>query len=176
MGLTSEKTLQKVQSLFDEFFNLNSLLDRHVYLLDNKWNLPKYQDYVHHSISHAMPLLADLVQDFGSLRGDLFHRGMVPAHNEDYNSVSEMTQSYVMELAEVEKLCADCIYTAIENKDLMYEDFIRDFEINKVAPLIKQAVVFYNAIKSYEQENSIAKWNKDFTTYIIPQFQDKGEN
>ena len=167
MGLTSQKTLEKVQLLFDKMFDINSLLDRQVYLLDIKWNLPKYQDYVHHKISHQFPLYADKIQEFGSLREDLFYRGIVPSHIEDYNSVSEMTIKYLDELFIVEKLCADCIYTAIENKDLMYEDFIRNFSIEIVAPLIKQASVLSKAIYSYEKHNDISKWNKDFEYWII---------
>ena len=59
MGFTSKNTLEKVQLLFDKMFDINSLLDRQVYLLDTKWNLQKYQDYVHHKISHKFPLYAD---------------------------------------------------------------------------------------------------------------------
>lgn len=173
MGLTSESTLYKVQTLFDKLFSVNSLLDRHVYLLDIKWNLPKYQDYVHHEISHKFPLYADKIQGFGSLRGDLFHRGIVPEHKEDYDSVSDLTQSYVMELAEVEKLCTECIYTAIDNKDFMYEDFIREFEVEIIAPLVKQAVVFYNAIKEYEKAGDIRKWNKDYESFVLPDSDDE---
>lgn len=167
MGLTSEKTLNEVQKLFDKFFDLNSLLDRHVYLLDIKWNLPAYQNYVHKSLSHQMPLYSDIIQEFGSLRGDLFYRGQVPMHNEMYATVYEMTEAFVMELAETEKLCANAIKEAIANGDLMYEDFMRDFQIKYIAPLTKQAVVFYNAIKEYETTGNLMKWNKDFESYII---------
>lgn len=173
MGLTSESTLYKVQTLFDKLFSINSLLDRHVYLLDIKWNMPKYQDYLHHKVSHRFPLLADRIQEFGSIRGDLFYRGIVPEHKEEYDSVSDLTKSYVMELAEVEKLCSECIYTAIDNKDLMYEDFIREFEIEVIAPMEKQAVVFYDAIKEYEKAGDIRKWNKDYTAFILPDSDEK---
>lgn len=172
MGLTSEKTLQVVQKLFDKFFDINALLDRQVYLLDIKWNLPKYQDYVHHEIAHLMPSLADDIQLFGSLRGDLFYRGKIDEHKEDYNSVSELTEKYIMELSNLEDLCRDAIKTASENDDIFYEDYLRDFSFNKVVPLTKQAVVFYNAIRMYEEKGNLEKWNKDFTSFII----DKGGN
>ena len=29
----------------------------------------------------------------------------------------------------------------------------------------------YQAVKEYEDEGSIAKWNKDFESYIIPEFK-----
>lgn len=173
MGLTSDKTLEKVQLLFDKLFSVNSLLDRHVYLLDIEWNLPKYQDYLHHKISHKFPLLADQIQSFGSLRGDLFYRGIVPEHKENFDSVAKLTESYVLALAEVEKLCGDCISVAIENKDLMYEDFIREFQVEEVAPMVKQAVVFYQAISEYEKANDIRKWNKDYESFILPDSEDE---
>lgn len=172
MGLTSEKTLAVVQRLFDKFFDLNALLDRHVYLLDIKWNLLKYQDYVHHEISHKMPLLADEVQNFGSLRGDLFYRGSIAEHKEDYSTVTELTQAYVIALAELEKICGMAIKTAWENEDMLYEDFLRDFEVRIIAKLIKQAAVFFDAIKVYEIEGNLYKWNKDFTSYIIDKEED----
>ena len=49
----------------------------------------------------------------------------------------------------------------------MYEDFIRNFSIQIVAPLIKQASVLSKAIYSYEKHNDISKWNKDFEYWII---------
>lgn len=172
MGLTSKNTLGTVQKLFDKFFDLNAMLDRQVYLLDIKWNLPKYQDYVHHEIAHLFPVLADEIQGFGSLRGDLFFRGAIAEHNEDYESVSDLTQAYVLGLAELEKLCSVAIKVAIENDDIMYEDFLRDFEVKNIAKLEKQAIVFYEAIKAYELEGNLYKWNKDFKSYIIDKEDD----
>lgn len=173
MGLTSEKTLEKIQILFDKMFDINSLLDRHAYLLDIQWNMPKYSDFLHHKISHKFPLYADKIQEFGSFRGDLFFRGVVPAHREMYKTVTDLTEDFVMAIADAEKLCLGCIESAIENNDLMYEDFIRSFQVDIIAPMVKQSVVFYNAIKEYEISNDIRKWNKDFDDWIIPQFEEE---
>jgi hypothetical protein len=167
MGLTKTETLSKIQLLFDKFFDANALLDRQVYLLDIMWNMPHYQDYIHHSISHLMPLLADDIQTFGSLRGDLFYRGIVPEHKETYDTVTALTEDYVSMLGDIESLCSQCILLASKNEDLMYEDFLRDFEINKIAKLTKQATIFYNAIRSYESSGNIFKWEDDFDSYII---------
>ena len=167
MGLTKAETLAKIQLLFDKFFDANSLLDRQVYSLDIIWNMPNYQNYVHENISHLMPLLADEIQTFGSLRGDLFYRGIVPEHKENYDTVTALTENYVAELVDIESLCSQCILTAVKNGDLMYEDFLRDFQINKIAKLTKQATVFYNAIRSYETTGNIFKWENVFRSYII---------
>lgn len=171
MGLTSKPTLEATQKVFDKFFDLNSLLDRDVYLLDIKFNMPRFQKYIHEEHSHQMPLLADKIQEFGSLRGDLFFRSEVPAHTEEYSSVSEMFKAYVFELSNLEDMCAEAINLAIENKDLMYEDFLRSFEVEQIAKFMKQVTVFYQAIKDYENANQIFKFNKDFEAWIIEGFK-----
>ena len=171
MGLTSKSTLDAVQKVFDKFFDLNSLLDRDVYLLDIKWNMPKFQKYLHENHSHQFPLLADKVQEFGSLRGDLFYRSAVPAHNQDYEKVSDMFKDYAFQLSELEDMFASAIYTAIENKDLMYEDFMRSFQVEEIAKFTKQVAVFYEAIKSYENDSQVFKFNKDFESWIIEEFK-----
>jgi len=171
MGLTSKQTLEAVQKVFDKFFDLNALLDRDVYLLDIKWNMPNFQRYIHEEHSHIMPLLADKIQEFGSLRGDLFYRSEVPAHQEEYERVSEMFKAYAFELSGLEEMCGDAIKVAIENNDLMYEDFLRSFEVEEIAKFTKQVAVFYEAIKSYEEANQIFKFNKDYDAWIIDEFK-----
>ena len=47
------------------------------------------------------------------------------------------------------------------------KDFLRDFEIKHIAPLIKQASIFYEAIKKYELANNLHLWNENFESYII---------
>lgn len=171
MGLTSKPTLEAVQKVFDKFFDLNSILDRDVYLLDIKFNMPKFQKYIHEEHSHKMPLLADMIQEFGSLRGDLFYRSEVPAHFEEYVKVSDMFKKYVFELSNLEDMCAEAINIAIENKDFMYEDFMRSFEVEQLAKFTKQVAVFYQAIKDYESANQIFRFNKDYESWIIDEFK-----
>lgn len=171
MGLTTENTLREVQKLFDMFFQGNALFDRMVYVLDIKFNQHKFQDFMHHNISHRLPLDADKIQEFGSLRGDLFYRGALTEEIDDYSSVSAALHAGAMFFAEVEKQCGVVIQTAIDNGDLMYEDFIRDFEIHTVAPYIKQLIVLYTAASDYERENSIAKFNDNFHSFVLAEFE-----
>lgn len=170
MGLTSENTLREVQKLFDLFFQGNALFDRIVYVLDIKFNQHKFQDFMHHTISHRLPLDADKIQEFGSLRGDLFYRGALTEERDDYTSVSAALHAGALFFADVEKQCGVAIQTAIDNGDLMYEDFIRDFEVHVVAPYIKQLIVLYTAASDYERENSIAKFNDNFDSFVLAEF------
>lgn len=170
-GLTSTETLSEVQKLFDKWFDLNSLLDRQVYLIDIKFNMVSFQNFWHECISHLAPLLADKLQEFGSMRNDTFYRGIVPEHKEQYDSLLSAIEDYVMYISEIENMCKNIILTAIDKGDLMYEDFVRDYEIKYVAPLMKQGIIFYNAIKQYIELKDINKWNKDYSSFIIPEIK-----
>lgn len=167
MGLTSEKSLVEIQRLFDMCFTGNSMCDRQVYLLDIKFNMPKFSEWFHENIAHQTPLWADLIQSFGSLRGDLFYRGAIEKQDKEYQKPSEAMYDFVMFMAEMEKQCNVAINACIKNDDKAYEDMLRDFGLKVLSPYTKQATVFYRAIKDYENANSIYKWNKDFDDFII---------
>ena len=84
MGLTSEKSLVEIQRLFDMCFLGNAIFDRQVYILDIRQNMPKFSEWFHENIAHQLPLWADTIQTFGSLRGDLFYRGAIEKQDKDY--------------------------------------------------------------------------------------------
>lgn len=174
MGMTSEKSLLEIQKLYDMCFQINSRLDRMVYLLDIEFNLPKFQDYFHHKISHLFPLLADKIQDFGSKLRDLFYRGSLEKSNSTYETVSSMMADFVALISNLQLQCVNAIKVCIENDDIMYEDFLRDFQKNEIVPLLKQSTIFHNATRDYEENNNIYKWNSDFTTYVIESGDDNG--
>lgn len=173
MGLTSEKTLRHIQTLFDMFFQMNAKMDRQVYVLDIKFNCPKLQEFWH-KVSHQFPLLADKVQDFGSLRGDLFYRGALNTEDKDYSKISDLFYDFVIYISEIEKWCDKCIDIAIENNDKMYEDFLRDFGINTLAVYSKQAIVLYKMAIEYEKNGAEYKINKDYKDWLIGAFKKGG--
>lgn len=171
MGLTDEKALKEIQTLFDMCFIANAKLDRQVYVLDIKFNQPNFQNWYHNKISHYFPELADKIQEFGSLRSDLFYRGAIDIENKDYVTVSDIMEEFTLYLSKMENQISKAIDVCIEVNDKFYEDFLRDFGFTKLAPLMKQAVVFYNATREYEAHNDIHKWNKDFGSYIIQELK-----
>lgn len=173
MGLTSEKSLIEVNKLYNLCFEANALCDRMSYVLSIKYNMIDFGDWFHHHIAHYFPsdALADGIESYGELRGDLFYRGMIPEQNQDWSLVSFAMKDFVMKVAEIEKQCVLALHTCADNGDEGYEDFLRDLNIKNISPLMKQATVFYDAIKSYEMANDIHKWNKDYKAWIIPQFK-----
>lgn len=170
MGLTNENTLIEVNKLFDLCFEANSLCDRIVYVSSIKFNMVKFADWFHHSIAHKFPLLADEIEEYGELRGDLFYRGMIPEQKQDYAKISDAMQAFALKVAELEKQCIKALHIAADNGDEGYEDVLRDFNITNISPMLKQATVFYNMAKDYESAGDAYKINKDFKAFIIPKF------
>lgn len=173
MGLSKETTKLEAEKLFNMYFQMNSKLDTIVYCLQNDFNLTRFADFVHHSLSHLMPLWADNIQEFADLRGDKFHRSALQASVGDYNSPIECMKDAYEYCLELERQLNIGIKTAIQNDDLMYEDFLRDFNFSKQAQLTHQIYKFKVALEDYDEDNIVALFNKDFDSYIIPYFKAK---
>lgn len=172
-SLTSEKSLNEVIELYNMCFNANSLFDRIAYVLSINFNEIKFGDWFHHEISHLMTgdKFADGIEAFGELRGDLFYRDSLPKHKEIFELVSQSMESAVLMISEIEKQTVFALKTCAENGDEGFEDYLRDFNVKNISPLLKQLVVFYRATLDYEKANDIHKWNNDFKKYIISEFQ-----
>lgn len=171
MGLTNDKALQEVQKLFDMCFDANSLCDRMVYELSLPYNMIEFSEWFHLNVAHKFPQWADLIQEYGDLRGDLFYRGAIPEHKENYSSVVDMMEAFVMKVSDIEKQCINALRVCAANGSEGYEDWLRNFNIDEISPMLKQATVFYNQVKAYAENRDIHKWNKDFKSWIIPAFK-----
>lgn len=173
MGLTNEKALVEVLKLYNMCFDANSLCDRISYVISVDKNLVRFGDWFHHHIAHAFTGdgFADGIEAFGELRGDVFYRDALPRHVENYVKVSEALYAAVMKCGEIEAQCVKAIHACIDTGNESFEDFLRDVNVKQIAPMMHQLVVMYQAVKEYEDEGSTAKWNKDFVSYIIPEFE-----
>lgn len=170
MGLTNNSSLNEIIKFYNKCFDINSLLDRDSYILSVKYNCVDFGEWIHKNLAHYMPELADKVEAFGELRGDLFYRDIVPKHAEEYSNIVEMFEKFVFEVVELEKMCVTALRSCAESGDEAYEDLLREINVKDIAQLVKQSAVFYEAIKSYYNANDIYKWNKDFRAWIIPYF------
>lgn len=153
-------------------FDANALCDRVSYVVSVSKNLVRFGDWFHHNIAHAFvgDKFADGIEAFGELRGDLFYRETIPTHAENYIKVSEALQAVTIKCAEIEKQCRTAIKVCADEGNEAFEDFLRELNVKSIAPMMHQLAVFYTAIKEYESEGAAAKWNKDFKSYIIPEF------
>ena len=172
MGMTSERALNEVQKLFDMCFDCNSLADRASYVLSLRYNMVSFGDWVHHHIAHYFvgDSLADGIQAFGDKRGDLFYRGEVSEHKEEYEKAEDVLKALSIAVGNLEAQCKKAIRICAETDDLAYEDYLREVNKGAIAPLLKQVTVFYNQMVAYADTRDTHKFNKDFNAWIIPEF------
>lgn len=172
MGLTNEKSLQEIINLYNLCFDLNAFCDRVAYIVSVNYNMVEFGDWFHHSIAHTFTgdKFADGIESFGELRGDLFYRGKIEEHSELFNSLTDYMENFVYKLISLEKQTQKTINECATNGDLAYEDYLREFNVKNLAPMVKQATTLYTAIKSYETSNDLHKWNKDFKSWVIKDF------
>jgi ferritin len=164
--MTKQGTLIEVQKLFDMYFQANSLLDSVVYSIDIDFNMPQFADFIHLQISHIMPLLADKLNDFGRLRGDKFNRGALEPNVSNYTSPYMCMYIVTEYFTKIEEQIDTAINMAIRDNMKMWEDFLRGFQVSEQSKYTHQINVFGKAIKSYEDDNILSSFNKDFKSYI----------
>lgn len=166
MGMTKNKTLKEVQKLFDMYFQANSLLDSASYFLDIDCIMPRFADFIHEHMAHAMPLIADQISDFARLRGDKLHRGGLEARLSNFDSAYTCMYDIFKYFINIEEQIDIATNTAKTEDMKMWEDFLRELQISKQSAFTHQASVFLKAIKAYERDGILSSFNKDFKSYI----------
>lgn len=172
MGLTNEKALIEINKLSDLCFEANAMADRMTYILDIKFNCPKLSEWLHKKVAHLFPKWVDKIQEYGSLRGDLFYRGMIPEQKQDYVNISTMFETLTMQVVEIERQCVKAIHISAETGAEGYEDWLRTFSVENISMLIKQATILYTMAKEYEKSGNTYKINKDFDDWLLPAFEE----
>ena len=165
-GLTNLKTVECIQDLVDLLFHGNAILDNVAYATDTYLNTPKLSAFIHHSISHILPLLADDITDYGKQNNDVFHRGAIPEESKEFTDIIDCLQDMYNLFLDIRKQVKLCIKTAIANDDTDFEDFLRDFNYNKLSIYIKQSKTLLEGAKQYKLDNNLADFNDDFEDYI----------
>jgi len=171
MSLIKNRVHNELQKCFNDYFQLNLIMDDYVYYLQNKANLIKYADMIHNSMSHLAPIYADAIQEWADLREDRFQRDNLEL-SEDFENVVDWTQYVYDYCLEIENDLYNVIMVASEEKDIS-EDFVRGFFIENQVPFTHQISKFLDAIKRYSENDLLPSFNKDFSSYIIPEFQSK---
>ena len=67
----SKETCKDLDTLYGQFFNLNSLFDRAVSVMLNDWAMVQASDIIHHRLAHLFPLMADMVSEIKDNYDDL---------------------------------------------------------------------------------------------------------
>lgn len=166
--LTKQRTAEQLQKLVDGSFNLNSIFDNIAYGLTEDLHLPKFGDYVHHSIAHVFPVdFADYIQDFANARGVRIVRGVVPAHNTIYSSPITAIQDGLNGLLDFERLLDESINICIEDGDKPTEDFLRDISAMRLPRYIHQMMRFLQGLKSYDEDNLVVLFNSHYKDFLV---------
>lgn len=173
MGLTDKRAYDEVVKLFNLCFDANSLCDRIAYILSINYNMVSFGDWFHHNIAHYFTgdALADGIEAFGELRGDLFYRGIVPEHKENYDTATDAIEAFTLKVVEIESQCVVAIKSCANFGAESYEDFLREMNVKSITPLLKQATVLSTQIKLYSEAGDLHKFNNDYNSWIISEFK-----
>lgn len=86
----SKETCKDLDTLYGQFFNLNSLFDRAVSVMLNDWAMVQASDIIHHRLAHLFPLMADMVSEIKDNYDESSVRPEVEAHTETYSGLADM--------------------------------------------------------------------------------------
>ena len=172
--LAKQRTAEELQKLVDGAFELNSIFDNIAYGLTEDLNLPQFGDFVHHVLAHAFPIdYADYIQNFANARGVRIVRGTVPSHTTLYSSpITAMEEGYAA-LINYEKMLDTAIDVCIEDSDKPTEDFLRGISSNILPYYIHQLSRFVIGLKSFDEDNLVVLFNREYEGFLIDYFKDK---
>lgn len=170
--LAKQRTAEQLQKLVDAAFNLNSVFDNIAYGLSEDLHLPDFADFVHHTLAHSFPVdFADTIQGFAHARGVRIVRGVVPSHTDIYSSpITAMEQGYNA-LLDYERLLDESINVCIEDGDKPTEDFLRGISSNVLPYYIYQLSRFVQGLKSFDEDNLVVLFNKEYDGFIVDYFK-----
>ena len=173
-GLTNREVLKEIIELYNMGFDFNALCDRAAYVLSVSMNYPNLGDFVHHQFAHKIvgDDFADKIEYYGELRHDLFYRGAIPLHSEDYNSVSDLFDKLTLAVSDIQNKCVKVIKEAAKYDELGYEDLLREINKDYLTLLLKQCLMLQEASKKYDRDNKGYKFEKDFKAYLIKPFKE----
>ena len=153
--LISKETSKDLDTLYGQFFNLNSLFDRAVSVMLNDWAMVQASDIIHHRLAHLFPLLADKVSEIKDNYDISSVRPVVEAHTEDYSNLADMFDT----------LLDECVATydmiKLVNKGALERD-----DINVHAELMSLVIDFSKIIgQILTLDNKAHQMSEDFDTF-----------
>lgn len=172
--LAKTRTAEELQKLVDGAFELNSIFDNIAYGLTEDLHLPKFGDFVHHTLAHSFPVdYADYIQNFANARGVRIVRGVVPSHQTIYSSpITAMEEGYGA-LVHYETMLDNAINVCIEDGDKPTEDFLRGISSNILPYYIHQLSRFVIGLKAFDEDNLVVMFNEGYEGYLVDYFKDK---
>lgn len=132
--LINEKTSKDLDTLYGQFFNLNSCFDNAVSYMLNDWAMVKASEIIHKNLAHLFPLMADKVSEIKDNFDERSVRFAVEEHTETYENLIDMFDKLLDECKVTYEMIKLVNKGAMENGDLNVHadllDLVKDF--NKV--------------------------------------------
>ena len=152
--LITKETNKDLDTLYGQFFNLNSLFDRAVSVMLNDWAMVQASDIIHHKLAHLFPLMADMVSEIKDDFDESSVRPEVMPHTEVYDGLADM----------FDRLLDECVATydmiRLANKGALERD-----DINVHAELMFLMRSFNKVIGQVITLNNKAHQISDFDTF-----------
>lgn len=115
--LIHEETSEALDVLYGAFFDLNATLDRVASVMLNDFSMPNAGEVVHIAISHAMPLLADVVSEIKDNYNLSSIRPEVHKDDRKYSNLADMFSIVLKEFSDVYEIMNKVVDIAIAHRD-----------------------------------------------------------
>lgn len=137
---------EALTGLYGLCFIGNSICDNMVTQLNVKFVMPNTSDIVHYHMAHIFPELADNIGDYAADRNSYIHRPAVPAHMEEYKSLTPIFDTLLDFMKSMEKETGRVMDLAISEDDKQTLKHLDKF-IRKLLPLTKMTLDFCDYIE-----------------------------
>lgn len=159
-----EAIIQKLNFIFNSYFQYNLFLDDMVYAFESDFNMPRFADTIH-KISHMMPEIADDIQGFVKKRGIKLHRSALQ-ESSIFNSEKEwLEKAYSFSIA-MEKLYSETISFLADESEFALEDGLREKLKGIQTDISYQFYTFMKGYDSLDQEGLSSLWGSEYLSYI----------
>jgi len=146
-------------------------------ILSTKFVMKRTSDVLHPVLSHAYPLLADIISDYQDSKNCITEYLDTPTNIVDYESPIELFQTYLNYNLELEELIYECISICMDEGDRTTKVFLDKFLL-QIQEYTSQGQLLLDRVSQYDNTPSgRMEFDRDIERVIfISQLQGKQYN
>ena len=148
--LIPDKLNSKLDEIVTKCFCGNRIADRGMSILSVKFAMNKTEKYLHQSLAHKFPKLADEVSGFQDSRNNLTVYGLTPEDKYDYSNPSEFFERMLEYMYELESIISEASELAKEDDFATYS-FLLKF-IGSVSEVTSQCILLADKSQAYKDD------------------------
>lgn len=160
----NELVVEKINLIFNLYFQYNLFLDDMVYAFELEYYMPKFAEVIH-NISHMMPDIADDIQEFAKKRGIKLKRKDLFS-TEEVSSEKKWIETALAYAKQIEGLYFEAISLCAEEGEFALEDTLREKLKGIQTDITHQFKVFAEGYDNLEQEGLAPLWNSEYLSYM----------